>query len=166
MTENRIHAVLDGIADACAQTKSLFLLRQPFKGNVLAELVCDSARKRGNCPVLGLFHPGTLSFIDESKPPDTRDKKFFEAYNEWKEWKEAEAPTGAEPKDPREGRPGTTACRDTHRNAHVFPLLASPRAHRVQSWNRDFGKAVWMRGARGWARTRPSSPQPRHLPQR
>ena len=76
VVHERMRAVLDGISDACAQTKSLYLLRQPFTGNVLSEMVCESAAKTGAaaeiCPVMGLFHLGCLTTVDRSLPPDPR----------------------------------------------------------------------------------------------
>ena len=114
VVDQRVSAVMDGISAACAQTNSIYMLRQPYEGNRLAEIVCKSAAQAGDdCPILGLFHLGTLTRIDESRDADVRDDAFFEklsAFTEYqsdkKKGKEAgeagepEVDIGPEPEDP------------------------------------------------------------------
>ena len=79
VVDQRVSAVMDGISAACAQTHSMYMLRQPYEGNRLAEIVCKSAAQAGDdCPILGLFHLGNLTRIDESRDADVRDEAFFE----------------------------------------------------------------------------------------
>ncbi len=86
---NRVQTVLDGIADACAQTNSIFLLRQPFQGNKLSEMVCKAARNQGDCPVVGLFHLGNFSRIDPTRPADPRDESSIKLIKEMEDRKPA-----------------------------------------------------------------------------
>jgi hypothetical protein len=73
---DRVRGVIDGITDACAQTNSLYLLRAPFRGNKLSEIVCESAQ-HGQCPVLGLFHRKNILRIDPTAQEDPRNEDFY-----------------------------------------------------------------------------------------
>ena len=114
VVDQRVGAVMDGISAACAQTHSMYMLRQPYEGNRLAEIVCKSAAKAGeDCPILGLFHLGNLTRIDESRDADVRDEAFFEKLSAFTEYQEnqkknkeaakagePEVDLGPEPEDP------------------------------------------------------------------
>ncbi len=114
VVDQRVSAVMDGISAACAQTHSIYMIRQPYEGNRLAEIVCKSAAAAGeDCPILGLFHLGNLTRIDESRDADVRDAAFFEklsAFTEYQENKkknkeaakagQPEVDLGPEPEDP------------------------------------------------------------------
>mmetsp|Transcript_9003 Transcript_9003/g.12809 ORF Transcript_9003/g.12809 Transcript_9003/m.12809 type:complete len:777 (+) Transcript_9003:275-2605(+) len=72
--ETRVKNFLNGLSDACSQAQALFLINEPFKGNILAELACVSAAEYG-VTSLGLFscrHEGCggFSVIDETKAED------------------------------------------------------------------------------------------------
>ena len=89
VVDQRVSAVMDGISAACAQTHSMYMLRQPYEGNRLAEIVCKSAAQAGDdCPILGLFHLGNLTRIDESRDADVRDEAFFEKLRDFTEYEE------------------------------------------------------------------------------
>ena len=89
VVDQRVSAVMDGISAACAQTHSMYMLRQPYEGNRLAEIVCKSAAQAGDdCPILGLFHLGNLTRIDESREADVRDEAFFEKLSAFIEYEE------------------------------------------------------------------------------
>lgn len=114
VVDQRVSAVMDGISAACAQTESMYMLRQPYEGNRLAELVCKSAAQAGDdCPILGLFHLGNLTRIDELRGADVRDDAFFEKLTAFSEHQasqkknkeaakagEPEEDIGPEPEDP------------------------------------------------------------------
>ena len=114
VVDQRVNAVMDGISAACAQTHSIYMIRQPYEGNRLAEIVCKSAAAAGeDCPILGLFHLGNLTRIDESRDADVRDAAFFEKLSAFTEYQESkkknkeaakagqpEVDLGPEPEDP------------------------------------------------------------------
>ena len=70
LVAERVSQVLDGINEACGQTKSMHLLARPFAGNELSRMVCDSVRQRKGTIALGLFNATEFSVVDRDAPPE------------------------------------------------------------------------------------------------
>jgi len=64
MTKN----FLDGVSEVCHSNDSIYLISEPYRGNELSELACESARRKGVVS-LGLFTSEHFSIVvnDESK---------------------------------------------------------------------------------------------------
>lgn len=71
--EHRVQTILDGISQACAQTSAVYLLTEPFRGNTIAEMACQSAFRVGQDRVssLGLFTCTDFSAV-QTGMEDTR----------------------------------------------------------------------------------------------
>ena len=63
---SRVRAAVDGIARACAQTDSVFLISRPFAGNVFSEIACSVLYP--GVAALGCFVEDDLQHIDPQKP--------------------------------------------------------------------------------------------------
>lgn len=147
VVDQRVRAVMDGISAACAQTHSIYMLRAPYAGNRLAEIVCKSAQQQGpDCPVVGFFHLGTLTRIDPSREEDKRDEEFCQKLASRHQYlkKKAQnqetgggAELGPEPEDPyealdecyKQGQPGLPIkeCWDAQR-VMVYDSVLHPNA--------------------------------------
>lgn len=53
---------LDGVSEVCNSNDSVYLISEPFRGNELAEVACDSAAKKGVVS-LGLFSSESFSLV-------------------------------------------------------------------------------------------------------
>eukprot|EP00908_Phaeocystis_cordata_P022270 Transcript_4692.p1 GENE.Transcript_4692~~Transcript_4692.p1 ORF type:complete len:869 (-),score=149.70 Transcript_4692:527-3061(-) len=123
------------------------MLRAPYAGNRLAEIVCKSAQQQGpDCPVVGFFHLGTLTRIDPSREEDKRDEEFCQKLASRHQYlkKKAQnqetgggAELGPEPEDPyealdecyKQGQPGLPIkeCWDAQR-VMVYDSVLHPNA--------------------------------------
>ncbi len=69
MTRN----VLDGISEVCHANGSVYLVSEPFRGNELSELACESASKKGVVS-LGLFSSEGFSLVVKDREKDRQNK--------------------------------------------------------------------------------------------